>query len=37
MHDKDMYKLQENRLPDPRDEFCDEYKGEYGENEGHGK
>lgn len=35
MHDKDMYKLQENRLPDPRDEFCDEYKGEYGENEGH--
>jgi hypothetical protein len=37
MHGRNMYKLQENRLSDPRDEFCDEYKGEYGENEGHGE
>jgi hypothetical protein len=36
MHNKDMYKFLENRLSDPRDEFCDEYKGKYGENEGHG-
>ena len=27
--------MQENRFPDPRDEFSDEYKGEYGENERH--
>jgi hypothetical protein len=25
----------ENRLSDPRDEFRDEYKGKYGENERH--
>jgi hypothetical protein len=37
MHSKYMYKLQENRLSDPRDEFCDEYKGKYGEDEGHGE
>jgi hypothetical protein len=37
MHNKDMYKFLENRLSDPRDEFCDEYKGKYGENEGHGE
>ena len=36
MDSKDKYKLQENRLSDPRDEFCDEYKGKYGDNEGHG-
>lgn len=35
MQNEDMYKLQENSLSDPGDEFCDEYKGEYGENEGH--
>ena len=37
MESKDMYKFQENRLSDPRDEFCDEYKGKYGDNEGHGE
>jgi hypothetical protein len=30
-----MYKVLENRLSDPRDEFSDEYKGKYGENERH--
>ena len=37
MHSKHMYKLEENRLSDPRDEFSDEYKGKYGEDEGHGE
>jgi hypothetical protein len=37
MRRTDKYKVQENRLSDPRDEFSDEYKGEDGENEGHGE
>ena len=28
--------MQENRLPDPRDELCDKYKGKYGDDERHG-
>ena len=37
MQSKRIYEVQENRLSDPRNEFCDEYKGKYGENEGHGE
>ena len=32
-----MYKLQKNGLSNPGDKFGDEYKGKYGEDEGHGE
>jgi hypothetical protein len=35
MHSKQMYKMLENRLSDPGDEFSDEYKGKYGDDERH--
>jgi hypothetical protein len=35
MYSKQTYKMQENRFSDPGDEFGDEYKGKYGENERH--
>ena len=35
MQREKMYKMHENRFSDPRDEFGDEYKGKYGENERH--